>query len=467
MATQEGERTLAEAGRYTELAALYRNHRRHRSALELLSRIGASAAAAAGPEGSGSGGGGGGARKGQFGPRAVVEYLLSMRPQDPELMLEFSAELLRNSPSEGLALFARANPPLPASRVLPHLKHVAPALCAPYLEMELTERGARHPAELHTALILLYLDSVCRERAAGGWDEGTFSPTRAKLVSRLADPSAAYSPERMLSRFPTDALLQERALLLSRLGRHTAALRIYVWRLGEPKLAEAYCETVFAAAATAAANANANVGTRTTAPGAAGIASGAGAPVASSTATAAAAASPAGPDSSAPVASGGFVVAPEPIEGECAAQNVFLALLRVYLGEGTAEADGLGASGLAPGAPAPAPMLDEALSLLLRCGDRIDGSQVMGLLPGTIGLGVRSDAILCICCCCWRALLCTDDSLRYRTPPFLLTHHVPNPSQSSGDDDFPSGASAHLARCAAHCGGRQEPPPGAAPAGAR
>ena len=55
-----------------------------------------------------------------------------------------------------------------------------------------------------------------------------------------------YHPERLLPALEglPRPFLRERALLLSRLGRHEAVLRLYVERLGDAALAEAYCEEV-------------------------------------------------------------------------------------------------------------------------------------------------------------------------------------------------------------------------------
>lgn len=55
-----------------------------------------------------------------------------------------------------------------------------------------------------------------------------------------------YHPERLLPALEglPRPFLRERALLLSRLGRHEAVLRLYVESLGDAALAEAYCEEV-------------------------------------------------------------------------------------------------------------------------------------------------------------------------------------------------------------------------------
>ena len=207
--------------------------------------------------------------------------------------------------------------------------------------------------ELHNALVLLCLEEVSAERATAGaaWQESAFSTARQRLGARLADPGALYAPERLLCRFPPAALLHERAALLARLRRHGAALRLYVRRLRQPALAEAYCDRVWAG----------HVG------------------------AAAAPQQPSHNNAAVQPAAATAEAEAEPVEGEWPERDVYLALLAVYLGSAPDEDAAPSDSGAAGAAT---PMLEEALSLLSRRGDRIDGSRVMGLLPGSIGLGV-------------------------------------------------------------------------------
>ncbi len=66
------------------------------------------------------------------------------------------------------------------------------------------------------------------------------------MVKALADLSfllvaSNYTPEKMLTRFPFNDLYEERALLLSRIGRHEQALIIYAHKLHDERMAEEYC----------------------------------------------------------------------------------------------------------------------------------------------------------------------------------------------------------------------------------
>jgi hypothetical protein len=69
---------------------------------------------------------------------------------------------------------------------------------------------------------------------------GLLGVCRRKLLVFLEN-SQHYKAEKMLSRFPTNDLFEERAILLSRIGRHDQALAIYAHKLNDIKMAEEYC----------------------------------------------------------------------------------------------------------------------------------------------------------------------------------------------------------------------------------
>uniref|UniRef100_A0A667YG14 VPS39 subunit of HOPS complex n=1 Tax=Myripristis murdjan TaxID=586833 RepID=A0A667YG14_9TELE len=75
---------------------------------------------------------------------------------------------------------------------------------------------------------------------AAGKEEGDLGEFRAKLLTFL-EISTSYEPERLISDFPFDGLLEERALLLGRMGKHEQALFIYVHILKDTGMAEEYC----------------------------------------------------------------------------------------------------------------------------------------------------------------------------------------------------------------------------------
>lgn len=68
--------------------------------------------------------------------------------------------------------------------------------------------------------------------------------TRKKLLQFL-EQSKQYTAENILSSFPTDSLMEERAIILGRLGKHEQALAIYVRALGDVKKGAGYCQKVY------------------------------------------------------------------------------------------------------------------------------------------------------------------------------------------------------------------------------
>uniref|UniRef100_A0A4W6DB22 VPS39 subunit of HOPS complex n=1 Tax=Lates calcarifer TaxID=8187 RepID=A0A4W6DB22_LATCA len=73
-----------------------------------------------------------------------------------------------------------------------------------------------------------------------GQEGGQLGEFRNKLLTFL-DISTSYEPARLISDFPFDGLLEERALLLGRMGKHEQALFIYVHILKDTRMAEEYC----------------------------------------------------------------------------------------------------------------------------------------------------------------------------------------------------------------------------------
>ncbi|CAJ0917901.1 unnamed protein product [Ranitomeya imitator] len=73
-----------------------------------------------------------------------------------------------------------------------------------------------------------------------GSEEGELGAFRTKLLNFL-EISSCYQPECLISDFPFDGLLEERALLLGRMGKHEQALFIYVHILKDTNMAEQYC----------------------------------------------------------------------------------------------------------------------------------------------------------------------------------------------------------------------------------
>jgi hypothetical protein len=232
---EEAEQVLQQHRKFPELVLFYRSKGLHRKALDVLAGL------AKGPDDAPL-----------HGPDATVHYLHGLGAENIDLVLHFSKWLLEAHPQAGLRVFTAAPHPFDPRTVLEHLKRCAPALCGAYLEYVVLEQGERD-AFFHNEFIILILDRLkellkdkARAEVPGlaavpaGREPGELGQLRAKLLAFLKD-SKSYSPEVMLSRFPTDSLYDERAIFLCRLELHSKALEIYVRRLGEHAKAEQYC----------------------------------------------------------------------------------------------------------------------------------------------------------------------------------------------------------------------------------
>lgn len=89
----------------------------------------------------------------------------------------------------------------------------------------------------HNTLIHFY-----KEKALS--DDTSASHARKKLAEFL-QKSRNYTPDTILMNFPTDTLLEERSVILGRLGRHEQALGIFVRVFGDIDRAVTYCNSVY------------------------------------------------------------------------------------------------------------------------------------------------------------------------------------------------------------------------------
>lgn len=232
------EDVMLEGGHYAELVQLYKSNHKHREALLFLNRLAEHPESFATPPKNPE----------QFGHKAIVEYLQSLDSADHALIIDCSQWLLKNHPQEALNLFVTIDPPLPPSLVLSHLKNNAPDLRIPYLERVMERRPETKSLELENELVQLYLTKVLDERtelmSQDKWDEKTRSEARQKLLASL--DSSRFNAEKVLQRLPVDGLYEERAFLLGRMRQHRLALTLYAHKLHEPDLALAYCDRVYA-----------------------------------------------------------------------------------------------------------------------------------------------------------------------------------------------------------------------------
>jgi len=222
-----------EQDKYLELVLLYKSNDMHMEALVLLSRLGQDQRPSP-----------------LQGPLPTINYLRKLGREHLEFIFRYSRWVLEQSPKSGMHIFTEPRTPehsLPPHEVLQHLRSVHAALTVPYLEFLVEHEKVKDPL-FHDQLSAAYLDLVLQLMTAQSAEEREeLAKTRRKLARFLEASPHYYNPQRMLSRLPADQLLEERALLLSKIGQHRDALEIYVHRLHNTQLPLKYCERVFVA----------------------------------------------------------------------------------------------------------------------------------------------------------------------------------------------------------------------------
>lgn len=230
------EEFLHKTNQYTALLELYKCNDMHREALKLLLQlIEESKSDQPRPE-----------LTQKFTPEMVIDYLKPLCGTDPLLVLEFAMVVLESCPTQTIELFLSGN--IPADLVNSYLKKHAPNMQATYLELMLSMNEDGISGNLQNEMVQIYLSDVLdwyREMSSQHqWDEAAYCPTRKKLLSALENISG-YNPEGLLKRLPADALYEERATLLGKLNQHELALSLYVHKLHVPELALTYCDRVY------------------------------------------------------------------------------------------------------------------------------------------------------------------------------------------------------------------------------
>ncbi|XP_061598896.1 vam6/Vps39-like protein [Cololabis saira] len=234
---EESEYVLKKAHKYSELIILYEKKGLHQKALQVLLDQSTKA------------------NSPLKGHERTVQYLQRLGVENLGIIFEFSPWVLKICPEDGLKIFTEdltEVETLPRDKVLQFLKEGFEELAIPYLEHILYVWDEKGP-EFHNVLIQLYLGRVqglMRQyinslpegvvAVSAGQENGELGEFRNKLLSFL-DISTSYEPSRLISDFPFDGLLEERALLLGRMGKHEQALFIYVHVLKDTRMAEEYC----------------------------------------------------------------------------------------------------------------------------------------------------------------------------------------------------------------------------------
>lgn len=231
----------------------------------------------------------------------IKEYLQRLGQSKAELVFEFSRRVIAVQPALGLAIFTERKvreqkEDIDPSLVMNHLKTcdiqavagaagvtnttdaeppLSPAkvtlplidprfLAIEYLTQVIFDGKTPIASRLHDEVVYLLLDAINMElhqssRSSNNpsapqgnqrltsrvsSQRGLVGTLRKKLIVFLEAESSAYHPERMLSRTPLN-MVDERAALLSRLGRHYEVLQLYAIELKDASLAEGYCNRCY------------------------------------------------------------------------------------------------------------------------------------------------------------------------------------------------------------------------------
>ncbi|CAK9806752.1 Vam6/Vps39-like protein [Anthophora plagiata] len=226
----EAEKTLLMHQKYSELIILYETKGQHKKALELLEKH------AKGNDLS------------LKGTARTIQYLQHLGKDHMDLILKFAGWVLNEDPEQGLRIFMediQEVEQLPRPKVLDYLLRCHKDLVITYLEYVVHVWKDTNPV-CHNILIHQY-----KEKCLAGMSKDA-TPAEQKAAQHLRqklrqflEKSAHYTPETMLVHLPFDNLFEERAIILTRLGRHQQVLSIYINLLNDIEMATKYCDYVY------------------------------------------------------------------------------------------------------------------------------------------------------------------------------------------------------------------------------
>ncbi|OCH95424.1 hypothetical protein OBBRIDRAFT_816580 [Obba rivulosa] len=221
---EEVEEVLRSREKYSELIFLYNGKKMHAKALDLLRQLSEKETD----------------KRDKLTPS--VTYLQRLGPEHLDLIFEYSRWVFEEDPDVGFEIFTSEEAELPRQRVTEFLEKIDAGLAARYLEHLIQERG-EGSSLFHDWLAELYLRMTLTAKKQGN-DE-----LQQKMYTRLLnfiDTTHYYHTDRLYGLLPSDDLYEAKAILLGRLGRHDAALEVYVYRLHDYTKAEEYCRRVYA-----------------------------------------------------------------------------------------------------------------------------------------------------------------------------------------------------------------------------
>uniref|UniRef100_A0A7E4VQ83 CNH domain-containing protein n=1 Tax=Panagrellus redivivus TaxID=6233 RepID=A0A7E4VQ83_PANRE len=234
----EAQKDLNDAARFDDLYLLYSKKNHRREALEILAKQSKKEDSL------------------YYGVEEAVSYLQTLGPNYFDLIKEHARWVLKEDPEYGVKIFAtnetEAAKQLARDGVLKFLQAECVKAVIPYLEHAIFEWHDERPA-FHDELVGMY---VCKVRnnlkdyvhALGenemipraGEEEGELGKYRTKLLN-LLNSSDKYNAAKVETQLE-DNMMNEKAIVYGRLGRHEEALLIYSHVLVDYELAEAHCD---------------------------------------------------------------------------------------------------------------------------------------------------------------------------------------------------------------------------------
>lgn len=236
----ECEQILTEHGKIDELVILFKRKGKHAEALSLLSK------------------------GGEEQIENIIKYLGQLDKENFHIVLSFGGQLVRTKPSLAIVLFTSEGDAenWPKYDVYEMFKenHAPATMRMTLLEFYVNEWNC-DDQRIYSYLIEEFRNSILEVRDTMLVDTIKDRPEssamvpnpdtlvavdelnllRKKLVSLLESKSIKVD-ERLLELFADKDWIEERALLLSRLGRHKQALHVYAAKL--PQRAESYCAKI-------------------------------------------------------------------------------------------------------------------------------------------------------------------------------------------------------------------------------
>ncbi|KAH9945272.1 uncharacterized protein BXZ73DRAFT_86791 [Epithele typhae] len=218
----EVEELLREREKYQEMIYLYGGRKMHNKALELLKQLSEKETD----------------MRDKLMP--TVNYLQRLGPEHLEQIFGHSRWVFEQDRDTAFEIFTSEEVELPKERVADFLQSLDMSICARFIEFLIAER-AETSQEFHDRLAELYLCMTMNDRRRGGdaW-KGSYE----KLLHFISDTSI-YSLDRLFGLLPSEDLFEAKAILLGRLGRHDAALEVYVYKLQDFPKAEDYCKRIY------------------------------------------------------------------------------------------------------------------------------------------------------------------------------------------------------------------------------